>query len=418
MHMLFRWMKKSAKVIGVFLLALVLLVNLFILLSGRFYLYKGIANTYLIGKTGPDIYDLEVFPHSRIQKAKQTFQWEINEKLNSQQLTSAEVRLHQKTKTTAFLVFHGDTLLFEKYYEKHAVGTVSNMFSAAKTVVGLLIGIALDEDKIKSLDEPVGNYITSFKSDDKKGITIRHLLQMASGLDWQESGKNPLSENAESYYGTDLMGLVSRQKGIDLPGKKFNYQSGNSQLLGFIVEKATGMNLSKYAELKLWSQIGTQSDAFWSLDKENGDEKAFCCLYATARDFGRLGRLILNKGEWNEKQVVSRKYMEEMFSNRAPKTMDGIPNNCYGMHIWTYQDGADEIYYCRGILGQYVAVVPNKNLIFVRLGHDRIPAMKWEDYRKAKAKGENPNFQEIDHPKDFLQFVRTAKRMVYQAKGR
>ncbi len=411
MSTLFSWVKKAFKVFGVFLLAIIIIVNLFIVLSGRFYLYKGIANTYLIGKTGPDIYDLDVFPYSTIQKADSAFTWQKNDQYNQYNLSSAEENLNQKTKTTAFLVFKGDSLLFEKYYEKHAISTVSNMFSAAKTVVGLLIGVALDEGKIKSLDESVGNYIPSFKSDDKKYITIRHLLQMASGLDWQESGKNPLSENAESYYGTDLYGLVSRQKGVDKPGKYFNYQSGNSQLLGFVVEKATGMNLSKYAETKLWRKIGTQSDAFWSLDKENGDEKSFCCLYATAQDFGRLGRLILQEGEWNGQQVVSKKYMQEMFNSRAPQTDDFIENTCYGMHIWTYFDGEDQVYYCRGILGQYIAVIPNKNVIFVRLGHKRIDSMKYDEYKRRKAKGEKVNQKEIDHPKDFLKQLKTAKRI-------
>ena len=387
------------------------MVNLFIILAGRFYLYKGIANTYLIGKAGPDIYDLDVFPYSTIEKAKETFIWHKNAQFNTYQLTPAEKELNKKTKTTAFLVFKDDSLLYEKYDEEHAPGTVSNMFSASKTVIALLIGVALDEGKIKSLDEPVGNYIPSFKSDDKKGITIRHLLQMASGLDWQESGKNPLSENAESYYGTDLYGLVSRQKGIDPPGKFFKYQSGNSQLLGFIIEKAVGMDLSKYAEQKLWKKIGTQSDAFWSLDKKNGDEKAFCCLYATAQDYGRVGRLIMNKGSWNGQQVVSEKYMQEMLTNGAPINEGKLRNTCYAMHIWTYNDGEDQIYYCRGILGQYIAVIPSKNLIFVRLGHKRIPSMNTEEYFQLKKAGMKVVEKNIDHPKDFFQYVKMAKKI-------
>ncbi len=406
-----QWVKKIFKIFGVFLLAVIITVNLFIILSGRFYLYKGIANTYLIGKAGPDIYDLDVFPYSTIEKAKEAFIWHKKAQFNTYQLTPSEKELNKTTETTAFLVFKDDSLLYEKYNEKHAPGTVSNMFSASKTVIALLIGVALDEGKIKSLDEPVGNYIPSFKSDDKKGITIRHLLQMASGLDWQESGKNPLSENAESYYGTDLYGLVSRQKGIDPPGKFFKYQSGNSQLLGFIIEKAVGMNISKYAEQKLWMKIGTQSDAFWSLDKKNGDEKAFCCLYATAQDYGRVGRLIMNKGSWNGQQVVSEKYMQEMLTNGAPINEGKLNNTCYAMHIWTYNDGEDQIYYCRGILGQYIAVIPSKNLIFVRLGHKRIPSMTTEEYFQLKKAGKKVVEKDIDHPKDFFQYVKMAKKI-------
>lgn len=400
------------KTIGVVLLAIIILVNLFIVLSGRFYLYKGIANTYLKGKSGPDIYDLEVFPYSTIRKAEKPFKWSQCSQYNQYVFSSKEQKVLDKTKTTAFLVFQNDSLLFEKYYENHAVGTISNSFSAAKTIVGLLIGIALDEGKIKSLNELVLNYIPEFETDDKKEITIRHLLHMASGLNWGESGINPVSENAESYYGKDLYGLSTRQKGIKPPGKQFNYQSGNSQLLAFILKKATGKNISAYAEEKLWKKIGTAYDAHWSLDKKDGDEKAFCCLYATAQDFGRIGRLILNYGEWNGEQIISKEYMKSMVNEGAPMTDDNIVNTCYASHIWRYNDDGDDIYYCRGILGQYIAAIPSKNLVFVRLGHERIDGITHEEFTRKKAKGEEVFEKSIDQPIDFLAYVKMVKNML------
>ncbi len=405
---------KLIKYFLVFLLSIVILVNLFILLSGRFYLYKGIANTYLIGKSGPDIYDLDVFPYATLKKSKKEFSWIEGDKYNAYKLSPEELKLHKKTQSTAFLVFKGNEVAFEQYWEEHSEKTVSNSFSAAKTVVALLVGIAIEEQKIKSLDEPVSNYIPAFKTDDKKGITIRHLMQMASGLDWVESSKNPLSTNAESYYGTDLYGLVARQKGISPPGEIFNYQSGNSQLLSFVVEKATGMKIWEYAQEKLWLKLGTQSDAFWSLDDEDGAAKAFCCLYATARDFGRIGRLISNYGNWEGDQIISKAFILDMFYDRAPVTEDGIPNIYYGMHIWTYNDGEDNIYYCRGILGQYVAMIPSKNLVFVRLGHKRIPYLTYKDYLKKKKAGQHVQLRDIDHPKDFIEFVKMAKKSIEQ----
>lgn len=411
MHTRFKFIGKLIKAFFVFLLAIVILVNLFILLSGRTYLYKGIANTYLIGKTGPDIYDLDVFAFAKLKKSQQGFHWKTNDGFNKYRLSKEELGIHLKTKSAAFLVFKGDDLLYEKYWNKHKEGTVSNSFSAAKTVVALLVGIAIKEGKIKSLNDPVGSYLPAFLSEDKRDITIRHLMQMASGLDWEESGKNPLSTNAESYYGTDLYGLVSRQKGISKPGTVFNYQSGNSQLLSFIVEKATGQKIWEYAQEKLWLKIGTQSDAFWSLDHENGAAKAFCCLYATARDFGRIGKLIANYGNWQGTQVVPHEFMKEMFLSKAKKTEEEIENNCYGMHIWTYHDGVDEVYYCRGILGQYVAVIPNKNLVFVRLGQKRLPYNTYKDYLLEKKKGRKAQLKNINHPKDFMYFLKTAKRI-------
>src|SRR5690606_2592299 len=254
-----RLLFKGLKVLGFVFLALFILINGFILLSGRTYLYKGIYLTYLSGKTGPSIYDLNNFPTRLVKKGSPNFEWKTN--LNAYSSDAFE-QYNQELQSTAFLVMKNDTLIFEKYWGEHGKSTLSNSFSAAKTVVALLVGVALEEGKIKSLDEPVANYLPEFKREDLSIITIRHLLLMSSGLDWTESGKNPLSNNAESYYGSDLYGLVTRQKRIGEPGKKFIYQSGNSQLLGFIIQKATGYNVSEYCSMKLWSKLGMESDAY------------------------------------------------------------------------------------------------------------------------------------------------------------
>jgi len=274
-----RKIKKALRFFFFFIVGLLILVNLFIVLSGRFYLYKGIRNTYLEGRSGPGIYDLSIFPYSKIHKANETDKWIKAKAYNAYNLSKQEEDFINSIDTKAFLVFKNDSIIFENYYDEHRSSTVSNSFSAAKTVVALLIGIAIEEGKIKSLDEPIGNYLPAYNSNGKEKITIRHLLMMSSGLDWQESGANPLSENAESYYGTDLLGLVNRQKSIEVPGKKFNYQSGNSQLLGFIIEKATGKSVSEYTQEKIWKRIGTEHEAYWSLDQENGDEKSSPSFY-------------------------------------------------------------------------------------------------------------------------------------------
>ena len=390
------------KVLKRFLQILVLLliaVNLFVILSGRFYLYKGIYNTYLHGRSGPSIYDRDAFSFKTLKKSDNLYKW--IEKGNQLTLSADDEKFIKNLKGSSFLVFKNDTLVFEKYWNGHQKNSVSNSFSAAKTFVSLLIGIAVGEGKIKSLDEKVSVFIPEFKEKGKNKITIRHLLMMSSGLDWEESGKNPLSENAESYYGTDLYGLVTRQKSIEEPGKRFNYQSGNSQILGFIIEKATGKGLSEYAYEKIWSQIGTEHDAYWTLDKENGNEKAFCCLYGTSRDFARLGKLILQNGKWNEKQIVPANFMKELIQNPAMKTDEGIKNYRYGLHIWTYFGEENPVYYCRGILGQYIITIPNENLIIVRTGEERM---------KNIVKNINPF--KIGHPGDLFRYISIGKKMV------
>ena len=409
---LVRILKKGLKFIGFFLLAIFISANLFIILSGRFYLYKGISYTYLSGKTGPTIYDLSVFENSTIKKSSAVEKWKIHPKYNTQTIPLNYSKLLEDLDTKAFLVFKNDQIIFEKYWGEHSKETVSNSFSAAKTIAALLIGIAYDEGKIKSLDEKVGKYIPEFNNKGKEKITIRHLLMMSSGLDWQESAKNPLSENAESYYGTDLYSLVTRQHAIEKPGVRFEYQSGDSQLLGYIVEKSTGEDLSQYAQIKIWDKIGAEQNAFWSLDKKGGDEKAFCCMYACARDFGRLGKLILQRGRWGDQQVISEKFMNEMLANPKLTTEEGIPNLRYGLHIWTYLgDPTSPVFYCRGILGQYIISIPDKNLVIVRLGSRRE-----KDFKVPKNKENDKNFiqrnkAKIGHPKDLFKIISLGEKM-------
>ena len=198
----------------------------------------------------------------------------------------------------------------------------------------MLIGIAIEEGKITSVEDLAGKYIPEFNKNGREKITIRHLLTMSAGFDWVESGKNPLSEAAEGYYGTDLYGLVTRLRVIDKPGVNFNYQSGNTQILGFILEKATGKSINQYTEEKLWIPMGARNDAFWSLDKEEGDEKAFCCMYATARDYALLGQLLLNNGFYNGKPIVPNWYMNKMLETPTMKTKENVPNMRYGWHTW------------------------------------------------------------------------------------
>lgn len=397
-------------VIGIALLAIFLLVNVFILLSGRHYLYKGIANTYLVGKTGPGIYDLNVFPKRKIPAPTTSAEWDLHPKFNTFKPSKKDKRIMRAHGTTAFLVFKDKQLLYEKYFGTHDEQTVSNSFSAAKTVVSILVGIAIRDGYIKSIDEPVGAYLPSYASEDKKHLTIRHMLYMASGLNWGESGANPLSHNAESYYGTDLRGLIDRLRVVDEPNKTFLYQSGNSQILGFVLEAATGMRISDYAAKNLWEPLQAQSDAFWSLDAPDGNEKAFCCWYSSARDFGRLGQLFVNRGKWNGLEIIPEDYFEEMIRPAPLLTEEGNTNTRYGLHIWLYPDPEwnTQVVYCRGILGQYVVAIPEKNLVFVRLGHHRLDNLTPEEVEKNPGKY---TVDMIEHPKDFFDLLRLAKKV-------
>lgn len=400
--------KKLVKGTLWFLFILIVSVNIFILLSGRFYLYKGIGYTYLSGKSGPTIYDKDKFYSSRLYKSMHPQPWLIASNAQQIRLTAEEEQYMEKYQTKSFLVFRGDSLIFEKYWDPHGVATVSNSFSAAKTVVGMLVGIALGEGKIKSLDDKVCRYIPEFSGKGKERVTIHDLLIMASGLDWSESGSNPLSDNAESYYGEHLKELIMRQKLITEPGKLFNYQSGNSQILAYVVEAATGKDLTQYADEKLWRPMGAESDAFWSLDRKNGDEKAFCCLYSTSRDFARLGKLINHYGNYNGKQLVPESFMRAMVSNPEMETAEGVPNTRYGLHVWTWLGYKTPVYYCRGIKGQYVIAIPAENLVIVRTGNLRAPKFTLTD-DQMKNKALRDSYTDVfEQPTDLFFYVKLA----------
>lgn len=397
-----------------FLVVIIVSLNLFILLSGRFYLYKGVYSTYLSGETSPTIYDMDKFYSSHLPASTERQPWVIHPKRSTLKLPQEYREYLESFQTKSFLVFKGDSLIYEEYWGDHTKSTVSNSFSAAKTVVSILVGIAIEEGKIRSLDDPVAKYLPEFSGKGKEKITIRHLLMMASGLDWGESSKDPLSENAESYYGTDLRGLVMRQQVERKPGKEFFYQSGNSQILGYIVEKATGKDLTAYANEKLWQPMGAESEAFWSLDREGGDEKSFCCLYSTSRDFGRIGRLIANGGKWKDKQLIPAWYYTEMIANPVLKTEEHVPNTRYGLHIWTFLGYSDPVYYCRGIRGQYIISIPAKDLVIIRTGSKRAPNFVIPESQKGNKAYETKYADYIGHPSDLFQYIGLAKLLEAQ----
>ncbi len=405
-------MKKLFKILIWTIVFLLVSINVFIVVTGRTYLYKGIAYTYLSGETGPTIYDLDKFPSARIKKSLAPFEWKLNKSFNQVKLTESQEKYFENLESKALLVCKNDELLYERYWDEHTSSTLSNSFSAAKTVVSLLVGIAIDQNKIKSLDDKVGDYLPAFKSNGKEKITIRHLLMMSSGLDWEESGKNPLSDNAASYYGDNLYDLVMDQNAIEEPGKRFNYQSGNSQLLGYIVETATGKSLNEYTQINIWDKIGTTEDAYWSLDRKEGDEKAFCCMYASPRDYARLGKLISQFGIWKGKQIISKKYIQEMFANPKMETEFTKDNYQYGLHIWTYLGGNEPVYYCRGILGQYIISIPTKDIVIVRLGSKRGKKVVLD---KSKDNILEKQYK-AGHPEDLFELISFSERVIKELK--
>lgn len=279
----------------------------------------------------------------------------------------------EDNKTVAFLIIKNDTIQYERYFKGYDKERIVPSFSMAKSVTSILIGCAIDDGLIKSVDEPITNYIPELKANGFDKVTIKHLLQMTSGIAFNESYVNPFGDAASFYYGLNLRKEIAQMKLKTEPGKKFEYVSGNTQLLGLILERSLKeKTITSYLQEKIWTPLEMEYDASWSIDrKKNGLEKTFCCLNARARDFAKIGRLYKNKGNWNGKQIVSKKWVEE---STKLDTTEGSAS-FYQYQWWLPTPNED--FMAEGILGQFIYVNPAKDLIIVRLGKKEGKADWW-----------------------------------------
>ena len=279
----------------------------------------------------------------------------------------------EDNKKVAFLIIKNDTIQYEKYFKGYNKESIVPSFSMAKSVTSILIGCAIDEGLIKSVNEPITNYIPELKENGFDKVTIKHLLQMTSGIKFNESYVNPFGDAASFYYGLNLRKEIAKMKLKTEPGKKFEYVSCNTQLLGLVLERSLKENtITSYLQEKIWTPLEMEYDASWSIDrKKNGLEKTFCCLNARARDFAKIGRLYKNKGNWNGKQIVSQKWVEE---STKLDTTEGSAK--YYQYQW-WLPTPNEDFMAEGILGQFIYVNPTKDLIIVRLGKNEGKADWW-----------------------------------------
>lgn len=321
----------------------------------------------------PGIFDEDIFYSRTIHKSTDPAIWPLSSDYNKQKLSAQLLDTLEKYETTSVLFIQHDSVKTERYWNGITDTTRSNSFSVAKSFVSALIGRAVQLGYIKSIDQPVGDFLKEYSIGEKSRITIRHLLMMSSGLDWDEAYSSLWSQTTEAYYGTDIekqmLGLQVKQK----PGMYFEYQSCDTELLAMVLVKATKMPLSEFFEKELWQPMGASNDAVWSLDHKDGMEKAYCCIYSNPRDFARLASLYLHGGNHNGKQLIDSSFIRQSV---APVNLTGIltkeTTDFYGYQWWVISDYKGiSAYYMRGILGQYVIAIPELDMIIVRLGHKR-----------------------------------------------
>lgn len=322
----------------------------------------------------PVIDDMETFHrHTIHHNSTDVWHWPLSANYNHYQLSESDAHYLDSLHTVSFLVIRRDSIVFESYRDGWNDTLTSNIYSATKTIVGLLAGIALDEGKIHSLDDPVSRYIPIYNKGRQADVTLRHLLTMSGGMAWDEAYASLFSVTTHGYYGNDLYNLVTGLDVVDQPGVQYSYRSGETQLLAFVIEAATRQTLSEYAEEKLWKPMQAERDAYWLLDKKDGDEKAFCCFHTTARDVARFARLLLHHGNWHGRQLVSETYMDELMRPASYlKDQWGKDSlSYYGFQTWIMDYHGMRCPYLRGMLGQYIIAIPDQDAIVVRLGRKR-----------------------------------------------
>ena len=375
-----------------YLLIIFVALNLLILIGGKGWMYKAISITYLKGYTSSYIDDFVHFPANTIETGAHQA-WGIANDYNKAELPEFIKPINDSLETVAFIVIKNDSIVFEEYWYGYSADSMSNSYSMAKSWVGTLIGVAIKEGKIKSVDQKVCDFLPDFCEGRNAEVTIKNLLTMSSGLNWTENYYNPLGQTAEAYYGNDLKDLVMNLKVVEPPGKVFKYHSSCTQILTFVLESATGQTISKYVSEKLWKPLGAKHPALWNTDVAGGDEKGFCCINSNARDFARLGKLYMHNGNWNGLQIIDSSYAKEATSVAGLLDEKGNKNVNYGYQFWLAERQGLSVYYARGVLGQYVICIPEKDMIVVRLG------------RKFG------NYLEDGHHDDFYAFIDAALEM-------
>lgn len=356
-------MRKSVKRFFTFLFILFVAFEGFVFLTDKFYLHQAIWYNF------SDIDDYKKFKNHKAL-AQNGKPWGESPTYNTQEFSAELSNMHKELGTVAFVVIKDRKLVHEQYFgEEYNAEAISGSFSMAKSYVGAMIGIALKQGKIKSLDQKAGDFLPEFKEGKKANISIMHLLTMSSGLSWHESYANPLASTTECYYGNDIQKVISKLEVIEEPGVRFNYLSGDTQVLGLVLRKIYNKSLTAILSKELWLPLQATNDVLWSVDK-NGIEKAFCCMSATARDFARLGQLYIQKGNWGGHQIIDSSYVEQSVSPAQYKNGEA---DFYGYQWWLVDafEDKNDVYYMRGIHGQYVICFPNRNIVVVRLGKKR-----------------------------------------------
>lgn len=383
--------RRSIRIVLGILITVALILLVWSAIAGPVTVYR------VITRGDTTIYDYKRFPGRDLSASPMPFHFEedlrgdvVPQRIQLEE--GGEIGFDQLLETSrmlAFLVIKDDSIVYERYLHGHSESGISQVFSTSKSILSILIGAAVDDGLIASVNDPVTVYVPELAAGGFDQVTIEDLLNMQSSMDYVEND-NPFGEhvifNFTDRLEEEILDLRVRQK----PDDKFRYKSGDNALLGLILDRVLGeKTVTGYMQERLWNPLGMEHGGVWGVDRPGGLERTWCCLSMTARDLAKFGRLYLRNGDWNGNQIVSSSWIESSTTNGAyegdewPEDLTNIWNYKYQWWLVSEEDGD---YTSLGKDGQYLYVHPEKNLIIVRLG-ERTGNVSWLGVFREIARG-------------------------------
>lgn len=340
------------------------------------------------GKNGPNIFSFEKREVDTIANGEVAYQFPVaqkkadwidtlhfyNEPHGCEKMTVLEA-LNKKSRTQGILIIHNDSIVYERYWGDFSSDRMATIFSISKSITSLMCGIAVDDGYIHSIDDPVTDYLPELKKEDPmwQKLTIRHLLDMKSGLDFDDTYDFSLKDlkylnaMAKLNYGHNLMKQIRGLKFRCEPGTSRRYESMTAAILGVVIERASGKRYADYVSEKVWKPLGMESQALINIDSRKHDmAHTFGGLTTTIKDLAKIGRLYLNNGMWDGKRIVSEEWIHQ--TSEFDDSTVGYHFNWYNINYEGYVRPQYSGYYALGICNQVLYVNPYKNLVMVRIG--------------------------------------------------
>lgn len=319
----------------------------------------------------------EIQPTKKISKGTETFEFVkednaiLADGFRFEDTFYSSEKFMNDTKTSAMLVIKDDVIKYEKYFFGGNEDTLFSSNSMGKSFVSALMGIAVSEGYVESVEDPIGKYIPEFAGTKMANIPIRACLQMASGINFNED-TDMSGFSMRTLMGKPAMKVISKYGMQEKPYTYRRYLSINTEILGQVIKNATRRSLAEYMEEKLWRKIGTAHDAYWTLS--NGTELAMGGLSVSLRDYARFARLYLNEGSYEGKQILEKQWIQDSMDISAEYSKPGSNYDAYNAigygYQWWIPEGDKGEFMAIGVYGQWIYVNPTNGVVIVKLSAD------------------------------------------------